>query len=225
MDSDLPRVGARLFDVLERGLAPHRTWQAKPRTLESADPQDAQDRFLHAATNLINRIGYLGASVERIAKELGVSTGSFYHHIDNKDDLVVACFNRSFDLVDRARAQVDAEDSNAGERLEAMIASLVGQQLTGASPMLSHHAYQALPPDLRQIMPDRTEQVTHHYAGRIADGVADGSLRGVDPLLAGHIVVAAINGAAELRRLPEGLDLASVVTAYCDLLRRGIFLD
>ena len=38
------------------------------------------------------------SQVDEIAAELGVSTGSFYHHLDNKDDLVVACFRRSFAL-------------------------------------------------------------------------------------------------------------------------------
>ncbi|MDN8891457.1 helix-turn-helix domain-containing protein, partial [Staphylococcus aureus] len=56
----------------------------------------AQQRFLQAATRLINERGYRGASVERIASELNVTKGSFYHHLEAKDDLVLACFRRSF---------------------------------------------------------------------------------------------------------------------------------
>ena len=55
--------------------------------------------FLLAATRLINELGYRGASVQRIASELNVTKGSFYHHLDAKDDLVAACYRRSFDRI------------------------------------------------------------------------------------------------------------------------------
>ena len=225
MESDLERVEARLFDVLEHGLSPERDWPETILPLEDAAAQDSAERFLHAATNLINGIGYLGASVERIAAELGVSTGSFYHHIDNKDDLVVACFNRSFNLVQQAGSLAEAAKGSEGERLAVMVASLVALQLGGNSPMLRHSAYQALPIELRQVMLDRTGQVTRHIAGCIADGVIDGSLRRVDSVIAGHVVIAALNGAAELRRWAEGKDQPAIVRAYCSLLRKGIFTD
>ena len=59
--------------------------------------------FLLAATRLINELGYRGASVQRIAAELNVTKGSFYHHLDAKDDLVIACYRRSFDTISDAQ--------------------------------------------------------------------------------------------------------------------------
>ncbi len=59
----------------------------------------AQETFLIAATRLINERGYRGASVEKISERLNVTKGSFYYHHDTKDDLVVACFKRSFDTM------------------------------------------------------------------------------------------------------------------------------
>lgn len=223
--SDLDRVEERLFDILESGLSPDSDWPFDLEPLEDAQSMGPQDRYLHAATNLINQIGYLGASVERIAGELGLSTGSFYHHIDNKDDLVVACFQRSFDLVARARDLAVIRGGLAGEQLGCMIYNLVAQQMGGASPMLRHSAYQALPVALRYDMLHRTGQVTRHIAGRISDGVIDGSLRRVDAVLAGHIVVAGLNGAADLRRWVESRDLSAMVAGYTRLLQRGIFGD
>ena len=221
--SDLDRVEARLFDILESGLSPDAVWSCAVEPLEDAEPTDPQVRYLHAATNLINQIGYLGASVERIAGELGLSTGSFYHHIDNKDDLVVACFKRSFDLVGRARDLAAGKGGSAGDQLGCMIHNLVAQQMGGSSPMLRNSAYQALPVELRYDMLRQTGQVTRQIAGCIADGVIDGSLRRVDAVLAGHVVVAGLNGAAELRRWAEKRDLAAIVAGYTSLLRRGIF--
>lgn len=222
-DSD--RVEQRMFDLLDKGIAIGPGWSDAHDQLEQADLDDPQTRFLHAATDLINRHGYLGASVERIAAELGVSTGSFYHHIDNKDDLVVDCFNRSFSMTTRAAAMADAEGGTQGQRLARMLTSLMRLQLLGTSPMLRNSAYQALPPDLRLEMLQRTGQVTRHIAGRISDGIADGSLRAVDAPLASHLVVAMINGAGDLRSWLPVEQAGATVAAYRSMLQRGIFRD
>jgi len=220
---DLDRAAARLFDVLEKGLGTGRTWPLDTSPLDPPDGGDAQTRFLHAATNLINREGYIGASVEKIAAELGVSTGSFYHHLENKDDLVVACFDRSYALLDAAQARADARGRDQGERLAIMASSLVALQFAGESPLLRTNAYQALPIELRGRMLQRTDQVTRHVAGTIADGIADGSLRTVDPEIAGHCAMAMIDAAASLRRWAATKPLDEAVEQFAHVIHAGIF--
>ena len=63
----------------------------------------SRDTFLIAATELINAKGYRGASVDKISARLKVTKGSFYHHNDAKDDLVVACFRRTLDVMRRTQ--------------------------------------------------------------------------------------------------------------------------
>jgi len=223
LERDLDRAEARLFDILDRGLGATGGWPIDIAPLDPPGGGDAQTRFLHAATNLINREGYVGASVEKIAAELGVSTGSFYHHLENKDDLVVACFDRSYALLDAAQARADASGSDQGRRLAIMVSSLVALQFAADSPLLRTSAYQALPIDLREQMLQRTDRVTRHIAGTIADGVADGSLRAVDPEIAGHAIMAAIDAAASLRRWAGQQSLDEAVTQFSAALRFGIF--
>ena len=67
-------------------------------------PETQRETFLTAATRLINQRGYRGASVEKISAELNVTKGSFYHHNDAKDELVVACFERTFDVMRRVQS-------------------------------------------------------------------------------------------------------------------------
>ena len=75
---------------------------------DAGSPEDgptatsSSELFLRAATGLINAEGYHGASVERISSKLNVSKGAFYHHNETKDELVVACFQRTFDIMWRA---------------------------------------------------------------------------------------------------------------------------
>jgi AcrR family transcriptional regulator len=223
LERDLDRAEARLFDILDRGLGAQGDWPIDTTPLDPPGSGDAQTRFLHAATNLINREGYIGASVEKIAAELGVSTGSFYHHLENKDDLVVACFDRSHALLDAAQARADATGRDEGERLAIMASSLVALQFAAESPLLRTSAYQALPIDLREQMLQRTDRVTRHIAGTVADGIADGSIRTVDPEIAGHAIMAAIDAAASLRRWAEQRPLSDAVAQFSAALRSGIF--
>jgi AcrR family transcriptional regulator len=224
LDRDLERVEQRLFDILDHGIGIDGRFPLDITPLDESGSADAQARFLHAATNLINREGYIGASVEKIAAELGVSTGSFYHHLENKDDLVIACFDRTFALVESAQTLADDKGRDEGERLAIMASSLIALQFAGESPLLRSTAFQALPPELREKMFERTGQVTRHIAGTVADGVADGSIRTVDPEIAGHTVLATINAAIDLRRRwAAGRPLDQAVAQFARVLHSGIF--
>jgi AcrR family transcriptional regulator len=227
---DFGRVEARLFDLLDRGLGNGGDWPFHPIMLtgdenegEAAAEDSAQVRFLRAATRLINRHGYRGASVERIAAELGVSTGSFYHHLANKDDLVVACFQRSFGLIEQAQARADQRGANERERIAIMASALTSLQFANDDALLRTSAYQALPFDLRSQMLHLNGQVTRHIAGTIADGIAEKSLRAVDPVIASQFVTAAINRAADLREWAATGQPDDRLRTYLAPLANGIF--
>ncbi|MFX5937845.1 TetR/AcrR family transcriptional regulator, partial [Acinetobacter baumannii] len=66
---------------------------------------------------------------------LKVTKGSFYHHNDNKDDLIVDCFARTFDVIRRAQSAAD-ECENGWYRLSAAAAALVKYQLSNDGPLL-----------------------------------------------------------------------------------------
>lgn len=222
LTSDFERIRERMLALLENGLAA-KPWASDITLLEDAEPQDAQARFLHAATNQINLHGYRGASVANIAAELGVSIGSFYHHLDNKDDLVLACFRRSFDLIETAQARAGEMGGSHGDRIGRMIDMLIALQFRGTSPLLRISAYQALPPDVRQSMLAHTGRVTRHISGLAADGMADGSVRATDPPVAGQTVMAMLDGAAELRAWAAKRPLEKAVQEYSRTIRNGVF--
>ena len=221
--ADLDRVRQRLCALFVEGLGPREPWSVDIAPLEEADGSgDAQARFLHAATNLINSIGYRGASVERIASELGVSVGSFYHHLNGKDELVLACFERSFQIIETAQLRARSLHATPGARLGALASLLLAFQFGAESPLLRTSAYQTLPPELRAKMFDRTRATTLHIAGLIADAIAEGSLRPVDPPIASQVFLAAIHAAADMRLWSGRRPLGDAVAAYSRVLQQGL---
>ena len=124
---EYPRVAARMADAMIDGLAGKGAVLPQGPLLSLGSPiagndEVTRDRFLVAATKLINKEGYRGASVDKISAELKVTKGSFYHHNADKDELAAACFGRTFELIDEARRGA-AMQPTGWQRLALAIAS------------------------------------------------------------------------------------------------------
>ena len=213
---DYPRACQRMGDVLINGLAmPGAAWKPAPLDLgEGAPPKSGRDAFLHAATCLVNQRGYRGASVALISAQLNVTKGSFYHHHSAKDDVVSACFDRSFATVRRAQLAARALEGDQWLKLTSAAAALVAYQLSSAGPLLRTSALAALPEAIRVETIAQSARLSDRFAAMISDGVAEGSLRPVDPFIAAQMLGATLNAAADLRALLPGVDAAAVVQLY-----------
>jgi AcrR family transcriptional regulator len=183
------------------------------------------EAFLHAATRLINERGYRGASVERIASELNVTKGSFYHHLNAKDQLVLDCFERSNCRVAIAQRAADAAGGSHWQCLSSIIATLLDVQFRGDFPLLRTAALQAVPGELRGGVIEGANRMARRFAGTIIDGIIEGSIRPVDPLIASQLLVATLNAAFELRKWAGMLEPAEAVRLYASTLTHGLYRD
>ena len=79
-------------------------------------------RLFQAAASVFARMGYADASAEAIAREAGMSKATFYEHFANKEECILALFDRATTLVLGAMAEAaqDAGD-DPRERLSAGI--------------------------------------------------------------------------------------------------------
>lgn len=224
-DADFPRIGDRFGDVLAHGVAgPGAHWRpTPPEPLDDLEGTDlGQAQFLRAATALINDEGYHGASVERISAFLRVTKGAFYHHNENKDELVIACFQRTFDLMWRA---IDAAEARGGTGLDILadvMQTLVRRQLTGA-PLLRTSALSTAPEAMRPHLLGQFRRITIRLASLLCDGVRDGSIRPVDTAITAQALTAAINAASELNFWRPEADPERVAQGYVRTVLRGAY--
>ncbi len=198
------RIGARAADILVRGLgtaasrwpggdSPGRDWAL----VDGVDTPG--DRFLRAATDLLNETGYRGASVDRISARLNVTKGSFYHHIEHKDDLILACFERTLTAIRRAATQAQALPASGWHQACAMAHSLACLQTSGPGPLLRVGALGALPAfEGRAQAYRRMFQLTERIGDLVVTGMMDGSIRPLDSGIASHLLSGSINNVAEL---------------------------
>ncbi|MET7242520.1 TetR/AcrR family transcriptional regulator [Methylobacterium sp. EM32] len=223
---DYARAGARMGDILTRGLAaPGSDWH--PALLpEQAPPEESEvspEAFLRAATILINQQGYRGASVEKISGLLKVTKGSFYHHNDNKDDLVANCFARSFAQIRAVQDAADAKGGSGWDRICTASATLVRSQLGPGGPLLRVTAFSALPEALRTETRRTMNRLTERFGFCLVDGMADGSVRPHDAGIAAQLVSSMVNAAAELPAWVPGVTPDNAADLYARPLFLGLF--
>jgi AcrR family transcriptional regulator len=225
---DYGRVRERMYDILVGGLAaPGQVWRPAPMPMIQLAPRDrhemSRETFLMAATRLINARGYRGASVDKISAELNVTKGSFYHHNDAKDDLVVACFDRTFDVMTRVQRLAMDLPGNQWTRLTSAAAALTEYQLSENGPLLRTSALAAVPEPIRAEMVKQSDRVSDRFASMISDGIAERSLRAVDPFLAAQMLNATLNASAELGIWVPGVKQKAAPAVYARPLLMGIF--
>jgi len=223
---EYPRVEARLMEVFRHGIAgPQQRWAPHILDLEHDEPEPGREAFLLAATRLINELGYRGASVQKIASELNVTKGSFYHHLDAKDELVIACYKRSFDIITDAQRLAEEEGGSHWDRLASTIATLLDVQFSERGPLLRTTALSGLPPRERSTMIDRSNRIARRYAGMLSDGIAEGSIRAIDPLVASQGIMALQNAAFDMRKWASTMPREKAVAFYASTLVFGLFDD
>ncbi|MBW0150653.1 MAG: TetR/AcrR family transcriptional regulator [Phenylobacterium sp.] len=225
---DYPRIQLRMVDILLNGLAVEgASWEPRlPPMAELAPgegPEMSRDAFLRAATRLINTHGYRGASVDRISAELNVTKGSFYHHIDAKDDLVVACFERSYEVMRRVQRLVMSKDGDQWTKLASAGAALAEYQLSDYGPLLRSSALSALPEAIREEMVQHSNRISDRFASMISDGIAEGSIRPVDPFIAAQMLNATLNAGAELAFWVPGVRQKAAPAVFVRPMLMGIF--
>lgn len=225
---DYPRLRERMHDILTAGMAGERsTWAPLPIPVTELAPRDrhemSRETFLLAATRLINSRGYRGASVDKISAELNVTKGSFYHHNEAKDDLVVACFERTFEVMTRVQRLAMALPGDQWTRLISAAAALAEYQLSEYGPLLRSSAFAALPEPIRLQMVQHSNRVSDRFGSMISDGIAEGSIRPIDPFIAAQMLNATLNAGAELGFWVPGVSQKAAPAVFVRPLMTGIF--
>ncbi len=221
-----PRVEQRLMAIFAEGIAAEgQQWAPARIDLDQDLADPGREAFLLAATRLINELGYRGASVQKIASELNVTKGSFYHHLDAKDDLVIACYKRSLDAIADAQRLADDEPGNSWHRLSSTIATLLDIQFSERGPLMRTTALSGLPGMVRNEMVRRSNRIARRYAGMMSDGIAEGSVRMIDPLIASQTLMALQNAAFDMRKWAGTMPRDRAIAFYASTLCFGLFDD
>jgi AcrR family transcriptional regulator len=168
--------------------------------------------------------GYDATSVDDICRGAGVSKGAFYHHFESKQALFLALMNSWLSSIDAALLEL--EKSTVPETLVAMTELLPGILAVARDqlPMYLEFWLQASrDPKVWQATVEPYRHFREYFAGLIAEGTAEGTLRKVDPQIAGQVVLSMAVGIL-LQALvePRGADWEKTAQQGMRILMKGL---
>ena len=149
--------------------------------------------ILKAAASAFRRLGYHGATVEEIAKALGMKKGNLYYYFRSKEDILFACHQYSLDQLIAILDAVQQSDLSPDVKLRCLIVAFVQtilDELHGTALLLALDALS--PAHLRAVVARRD-----HFDRGIRDVLSEGIRAGVfadgDTKLLSFAILGAVN--------------------------------
>ena len=183
-------------------------------------PPDAKAEIAEAVGAALAKHGYERLTTAKIAAEYDKSEAGLYYHYDSKDEMIAA-------FLDGAAAAQAAELTDDGGNPEARLRAACehlfvtpGGERAGlhvaVMELLSHAPYNET---LRDPLRELEGATLDALADIIREGVADGTLRDVDPDATAAFLLAAADGSTGFHVALEmnvGADLRRGWSAYVD---------
>jgi AcrR family transcriptional regulator len=143
------------------------------------EPQDRRELIVTSAAALFARQGIATTTVREIAKEVGVLSGSLYHHFASKDAIVIEVLSGYLDTIRDRYAQVLASGSSSPERLrELVLVSLrIAEEQPNPTAIYQNELHYLREQPYFDSLQKAAADVQRAWLQVIEAGVADGSFR------------------------------------------------
>ncbi len=173
---------------------------------------------IREAARIMSRRGFHSTSLDEVAKVLGISKGTLYNYVKDKQEILFECHNIALDLGDHA-ARFAAEVGGTGiDQLRLLLRCYViwmyGQTGVGGVTF----DVNALRPEDRAAVVRRRDATDARLIALLETSAADGSIRPCDARIAVYGIMTAVNGISTWFS-PEGrLSIDTVADQLLDLL-------
>jgi Transcriptional regulator len=149
------------------------------------DPDKPRDRLLAAAARLFRRQGYDATTVRAIGAEVGILSGSLFHHVRSKEDMLFAVMER---VIAAMLADLQTELASAAGPAER-VRALVSVELTylhgpaSDATAVLFHDWRALSAEKQAVLLDGRSAYFALWDNVLAEAQAAGLTRVAPPVL------------------------------------------
>jgi AcrR family transcriptional regulator len=127
------------------------------------------------ATRLFRQNGYDSTTMQDIADELGILKGSLYHHIDNKEQLLLTILRQSVGDVSAAVAEVERSPLPPPEKLRRLVRTEVLTMIQHQDEILIWLTERGRNPGLSKHIEPGARQADNKLRTVLEDGAAAGN--------------------------------------------------
>ena len=180
--------------------------------------------ILERAAEVFNERGYRGASVEEVARRVGLRKGSLYHHVRSKEQLLAEVLLRGMELLRGGLPGADDARLPAAEKVRAAIRFHLDWM--AAEPHVTGvflREGRNLPARLRPRLRAQVKDFERRWEVLVREGIAAGSFRpDLDPKVTVYAILGLINSVHRWYRPDGRLSMKRVAEACADLVLDGL---
>ncbi|WP_284378732.1 TetR/AcrR family transcriptional regulator [Litoribrevibacter albus] len=158
------------------------------------DPKSPKGRLIQAAARLFRDKGYERTTVRDLAAEVGILSGSLFHHFKNKERILRAVMEEAILLNTESMKAALAEASSAEERVLALIKcelkSILGD--TGAAMTVLVFEWRSLNEDSQKIILELRDIYEQMWLDALTEAKDEG-LVVIDPFILRRLLTGALS--------------------------------
>lgn len=172
------------------------------------DPSSAKGRLIQAAAALFKDKGYERTTVRDLAAEVGILSGSLFHHFKNKERILRAVMEEAI-LLNTERMKSALADAKSPEQkvlalIKCELASVLGE--TGAAMTVLVFEWRSLNEDSQQYILGLRDIYEQMWLDALAEAKADG-LVVIEPFILRRLLTGALSWTVNWYESDGELDL------------------
>jgi AcrR family transcriptional regulator len=180
------------------------------------------DTLLAVAVRVFNARGYDGTSMEDLARALGISKSSIYHHVAGKSELLRLATDRALDALVAVTQEPAAVRGPAIERLQHVIRRSV-EVLVAELPYVTLLLRVRGNTTVERRAISRRRELDAHVASLVLEASRAGALRAdVDPVLTSRLMFGTVNSLVEWYRPSRGPAVPALADAVLQMVLDGL---
>lgn len=191
--------------------------------LERSPSDERRQAIVDSAATLFEQQGYATASMESIARQVGLAKPTLYHYFASKDDILFAIHEEFIDLLIERIHERSARSLAPSEQLQGVVEDVLGLMNShrGHVRVFFEH-YRELPAAQQDVIRAKRDAYESVVTGIIESGIAAGQLRSVNPRLLSLAMFGMTNWAYQWFRADGPLDVADLAAVFWGFLADGI---
>jgi len=194
----------------------------RPVRRRSTVATDTRIEILKSAAGEFRRLGYHGATVERIAAALRMKKGNLYYYFRNKEEILFACHQYSLDQLLALVDDIECSGLPPEARLKKLVVAFVHtilDELHGTALFLD---LEALSPAHRKLVVARRDEFDRAMRRVLTDGIQSGVFGQADAKLLSFAILGAVNWIPRWYS-PEGPSSSQTIAdTFADFLLAGL---
>jgi AcrR family transcriptional regulator len=186
---------------------------------------NSRDNILNAAANIFQEKGYHAASMQDIAEAVDLKKGSLYHHVNSKQEILLALLDEALDLIIERLKPIQDQNLPPNEKLRQLMSAyltFLTEHRSLSSVLLLE--YRSLESDLKEQHIPRRDRVESIWIETIKEGMNNGDFNSIDPGLSTKALFGALNWTITWYREDGPLSPEEISDHLTDLFLEGVLL-